>query len=139
MLNLHGVVNFVIGAGSINGPAPHTRGGLGGGRRLLGNTIWNIAGGASPLLFAAFAVPPTIRCLGTAWLGILATSWLMLSYLGGLDLGVARALTKFRPEAIARGQSDELPRHFWTALELVLLIAVVVMVVGTSGLSSGSL
>ncbi len=97
------------------------------GRLLLGNSLWNLIGEGLPLIVAIFAVPPTIRGLGTERFGVIATSWLVVGYLSVLDLGLSRALTKYIPETIAKGDDYELPHLFWTAVELLIAFAFIAM------------
>lgn len=64
----------------------------------IGNTLWNALGQAVPMLAAFFAIPIAIRFLGSERFGIITLWWVILGYLGGLDLGVGRATTKFAAE-----------------------------------------
>jgi O-antigen/teichoic acid export membrane protein len=91
-------------------------------RLLVGNSIWNLVGDTLPLLAAVIAVPLTIRGLGTDRFGVLITAWMLTGYLSLLDFGLGRALTKHVAQAMGNSQMDAVPKLFWTALQLCLLL-----------------
>ncbi|HWF10056.1 MAG TPA: oligosaccharide flippase family protein, partial [Bryobacteraceae bacterium] len=91
--------------------------------RILHNATWNIASSALPLIAGVFAIPILIRQLGTARFGILSLSWTTIGYLGFLDLGLGRAITKFSAEKLATGRSNEIPNIFWDALWILLFLS----------------
>ncbi|TME15022.1 MAG: flippase [Chloroflexi bacterium] len=90
-----------------------------GFRRLVGNTVWNLAGQILPLAVGAVAVPILIRRLGVDRFGILTLAWLISGYLSLFDFGLGRALTKSVAEFRARGQGD-IQETVWTSLALLL-------------------
>jgi O-antigen/teichoic acid export membrane protein len=97
---------------------------FGSNRLLVGNSIWNLVGDTLPLLVGVIAVPLTIRGLGTDKFGVLMTSWMLAGYLSLLDLGLGKALTKHAAEAMGKSQMDAVPKLFWTALHLCLLLGI---------------
>lgn len=83
------------------------------------NALWNFAGTFVPLLVGLVAVPLLLRLLGIERLGMLLLIWMLTGYLGLLDLGLARALTKLVAEQAEHVRSDELSSLVWTALTLM--------------------
>ncbi len=79
---------------------PHP--GLPSGRSLARNLGLNLFGHGLPLLFAAVSIPFLIDGLGVERFGILAMTWVVLGYLGMLDLGLGKASTKYLAEAAYR-------------------------------------
>ena len=94
------------------------------GRKMARNTVWNLAGHATPLLVAIVAIPRLIHGLGTERFGILPLAWTIIGYFGLFDMGLGRALTKLVAEKLARHEDNELPGLVWTALILMFLLGV---------------
>lgn len=69
---------------------------------LIRNVLWNFGGQAIPIFAALACIPLLISGLGHERFGVLAIVWAIVGYLGFLDLGLGRALTK----AVAQGQGD---------------------------------
>jgi O-antigen/teichoic acid export membrane protein len=100
--------------------------------RLFGNTTWNVASSALPLIAGVFAIPVLLKDLGTQRFGILTLAWAAIGYLGFLDLGLGRAITKFSSEKLAIGEGHTIPCIFWDALWILILIG------AASGLAIGA-
>lgn len=88
-------------------------------RSLVGNTLWNLAGTFLPLLVGLAVIPPLLHALGIERFGLLSLIWMLTGYLGLLDLGLGRALTKLVAEAAGHARRDDLPRAVWTGLGLM--------------------
>jgi O-antigen/teichoic acid export membrane protein len=102
------------------------------GRLVARNVLWNLLGQGAPLLVAIALIPILVRSLGTERFGILTLAWVFIGYFSLFDLGLGRALT----QAVARRLGaadvdgrDELPAVVWTALSLMLGLAIVGLVV----------
>jgi O-antigen/teichoic acid export membrane protein len=101
---------------------------LGGGRRLLRNSAFNIAGYVLPLLAALLTIPLLVRGLGTDRFGFLALAWTLLGYASLFDLGLGRALVKFAAEEIEPGSAHT----DWPTIRAgLLLMAGLGIVIGT--------
>jgi O-antigen/teichoic acid export membrane protein len=88
------------------------------------NSFWNLAGQTSPLLIAAFAIPVLIRQLGVDRFGVLTLAWILVGYLGLLDLGIGRAITKLLAEKMALGDSGAASSLIGTAIFSMMLLGV---------------
>jgi O-antigen/teichoic acid export membrane protein len=67
------------------------------------NTLYNVAGATLPLVITLVTVPLYLQVIGQVRFGMLAIIWLLLGYLGMLDLGLSTAST----HALARARSEE--------------------------------
>ena len=74
---------------------------------LKRNTLWNLAGGAVPLLAGAALIPYTMGRLGSEAFGVLTLLWGLIGYFSLFDLGVGRALTVQLSRLMAAGQADQ--------------------------------
>lgn len=81
--------------------------------RVRRNVLFSLAGTAAPLLLAVAAIPPLAAALGPARFGVLALGWAALGYLGLLNLGIGRALTRAAAAQGERGRA--LGPMAWTA------------------------
>ena len=90
------------------------------GRLLARNTVINVAGQLIVLLLAFLAVPLLIDRLGTARFGVLALAWVLIGYVGLLDLGLGRALTALASNRLGTGRPLEVRPLFWTATGLMV-------------------
>lgn len=101
---------------------------LTGGRLLARNVIWNLMGGAAPLLVAVFAIPVLIHGLGKDRFGVLTLAWAVAGYASLFDLGLGRALTQVVAKKLGAGQEHEVPELFWTSLLLMLAFGMLGMI-----------
>jgi O-antigen/teichoic acid export membrane protein len=109
---------------------------------LAKNTAWNLIGQLAPMLAAVFAIPWLIAGMGIDRFGVLTLAWMVLGYFSVFDLGLGRALIVLISEQLGAGRSEEIPRLFWTAIFLMLLLGVVggaVMWVSSGWLSKDAL
>src|SRR5882757_8230041 len=86
-------------------------------RTLKTNFAINVFGAIVPLVVSLLTVPIYIRHIGDARYGLLSIVWVLLGYLGFLDLGLSRAATN----ALARlrdAPQEERARVLITALVL---------------------
>jgi O-antigen/teichoic acid export membrane protein len=100
----------------------HTRGPRRRGVAL--NSFWNLAGQTSPFLIAVFAIPLLIRHLGVDRFGVLTIAWILVGYLGLLDLGIGRAVTKLLAEKIALANSQAATSLIGTATLAMIFLGV---------------
>ncbi|HAX61862.1 MAG TPA: hypothetical protein DCX95_04825 [Elusimicrobia bacterium] len=93
--------------------------------KLIRNSAINLAGFVVPLLFGLVAIPIIIKKLGVERFGILSLIWVVFSYFGVFDFGIARATTKYISEADALGDKKKITELFWTSSVLQLLISII--------------
>jgi O-antigen/teichoic acid export membrane protein len=62
-------------------------------RQLSVNFAINVAGAIAPIIIALVTVPILVRHIGDARYGVMSIVWVLLGYLGFLDLGLSRAST----------------------------------------------
>jgi len=89
------------------------------------NTAINLGGHIIPILVGLATIPYVIRGLGDAGFGVLSIAWVLLGYLGYLDLGLGRATTKFVAECLGRGEMDRLANLVWTSLGYQLIFGTI--------------
>ncbi len=92
-------------------------------KSLTRNTVYNIAGTASPLLVSILTIPLYLGKVGDARYGVIALIWLLFGYFGLFDLGLSRATANrlARPENQSPDQQANL---FWTALIINTLLGI---------------
>jgi O-antigen/teichoic acid export membrane protein len=101
---------------SCNGPR------LTGGKRLLRNTLWNLAGNLAPVLIAVFCIPTLIKGLGTSRFGILTLVWALIGYAAVFDFGLGRALTQLVATRLATDDQKDVPGLVWTSQLMMLCL-----------------
>ncbi|HQU15401.1 MAG: hypothetical protein B7Z66_08615 [Chromatiales bacterium 21-64-14] len=74
------------------------------------NILWNVLGVLLPMLAGLAAIPQLLERLGAERFGILSLGWMLVGYIGMLDLGLGRALTRAIAEQI--GQDVPVARQF---------------------------
>src|SRR3954468_105812 len=99
--------------------------GLSGGRALLRDTGWDLAGYLGPLLAGIVAVPILLDALGIDRFGVLLLALAVLGYFALFDLGIGRATTKYVAEYLATGRHEALRALAWTSMAMLALLGVV--------------
>src|SRR5580704_19169600 len=94
------------------------------GKLLTRNWTFNLLGQALPLLIALPTIPYVIHGMGPERFGILSIAWVLLGYVGFLDLGLSRATTKFVAEYLGRGEARKLPSLVWTSVWTQVLFGI---------------
>lgn len=94
-------------------------------RALLRNSSYNLIGQGAPLAVALVTIPPLFQILGPERFGFLTLVWLLVGYIGVLDLGIGRTLTKMVAERLATGEVDEVPAIVATGSIVLLMIGAV--------------
>jgi O-antigen/teichoic acid export membrane protein len=94
------------------------------GKQLTRNWTFNLLGQALPLLIALPTIPYVIHGMGPERFGILSIAWVLLGYVGFLDLGLSRATTKFVAEYLGRGEAEKLPSLVWTSVWAQVLFGI---------------
>src|SRR6266568_8574286 len=94
------------------------------GRLLARNTIWNLLGGAAPMVVAVFSIPILIQGLGKDRFGVLTLAWALIGYASLFDIGLGRALTQLVAKKLGRGEHHEIPALAWTSFLLMLPLGV---------------
>lgn len=92
---------------------------------LAKNTVLNLFGYGAPMIVAVFTIPRIVAGMGTDRFGILTLAWVLIGYLGLLDLGLGRALTMVVAEKLGSGQTSDIPSTIRTGLLGMVLVAVV--------------
>lgn len=87
------------------------------------HTGYNVAGKLAPLAVSILTVPIYLSAIGLDRYGILALCWLMLGYLGFLELGMGPSLQQ-RVAALKSGSDEERAELFWTALWINVMMGV---------------
>jgi len=98
-----------------------TSGGL-----LVRNVLWNFAGEGVPTLAAIIAIPVLIHALGAERFGAFTIVWTMVNYVGVLDLGLGRTMTKMIADELAAGSSEKIAPVFWTGFYMMALVGVLI-------------
>src|SRR5438105_3956020 len=98
--------------------------GLTGGKRLAGNTLWNLAGNLAPLVVAFFCIPQLVKELGTSRFGILTLIWALIGYATVFDFGLGRALTQLVATKLGTDDQQDVPGLVWTSQLLMLFLGV---------------
>lgn len=92
---------------------------------LAKNTAWNLIGQLAPMLAAVVSIPFLVAGMGIDRFGVLTLVWMVLGYFSVFDLGLGRALIVLISEQLGEGSLEEIPRLFWMAIFLMLLLGVV--------------
>lgn len=86
------------------------------------HTTYNLAGALLPVALTLVTVPLYLEVVGAERYGALSIAWVLLGYLGFLDLGLGAAVS----QRIAANPEGDAPRHiFWTALWTSLVMSLV--------------
>src|SRR5258707_13561847 len=94
------------------------------GRLLARNTIWNLLGLLLPLAVGVVAVPPLIRGMGVARVGLLTLAWIVVGYFSLFDLGIGRGLTKVGADGLGTNERAAIPPLSRISLRVVVLLCV---------------
>lgn len=73
------------------------------------SVAFNLAGHLGPLLAAVFAIPVLVERLSSERFGFLSLAWVLVGYVGLLDLGLGRALTRVVAERTGTQHEAGLP------------------------------
>ncbi len=90
------------------------------GHIIARNTLMNIAGRIIALIVGLAAIPILVKGLGADRYGLLALFWVIIGYLGLLDMGIGRTTTKFVAERLANNRTDDIPGLVWTSWWMLL-------------------
>src|SRR5579872_7176758 len=90
--------------------------------------VFNLLGNGLPVLIALIAVPVIVHYGGVERLGELGVAWGVIGYLGFLDFGLSRVVTRRVALATENGRlDDELAEMrgflWWRAAPVLLLIS----------------
>ena len=91
---------------------------------VVKNSVVSMVGTAAPLVLTVFTLPLFLGTIGAERYGAIAICWLILTYIGRADFGVARAATQ-RIAACARVDEDAIPRIAATAIVLGTLMSAI--------------
>ncbi len=83
---------------------------------IVKSSIWNLVGGAIPLIVGFLSIPFAIKGLGNEGFGILTIAWIVLGYFGMFDLGFAQATTKYSAQYLAKQDFEKFNSVFWVSL-----------------------
>jgi O-antigen/teichoic acid export membrane protein len=76
-------------------------------RGVKRSTVLNLSGAVIPIFAALVAIPILADGLGIVSFGVLGIVWAISGYLGFLDFGLGRALTRYVADLLARGQPHD--------------------------------
>ena len=76
---------------------------------LRTSAAYNLGGHLGPLLAAVFAIPVLVERLAAERFGFLSLAWVLVGYVGLLDLGLGRALTRVVAERTGTDREAALP------------------------------
>lgn len=96
------------------------------------HTLLNLLGLGAPLIAAIFAMPILIHALGIDRFGVLTLAWVVIGYFSLFDFGIGRALTKAVADRLGNGLFGDIPHLIWTALFIMLLLAIAGGVAGAA-------
>ncbi|RHW16669.1 flippase [Sphingomonas gilva] len=88
------------------------------------NTAYNLVGKVLPLFVSIVTVPAYLHVVGLERYGVLSIGWLLLGYLGFLELGMGPSLQQ-RIAMLRDGSASERSDIFWTALWLNCVAGIV--------------
>lgn len=88
--------------------------------------LWSGAGTLVPAVVALWALPQYTAVLGTDAFGVLTVLWALVGWFSVADLGLSRAVTQRVARALSRNDSDGARAAVWSALFLMLPIALLV-------------
>jgi hypothetical protein len=91
---------------------------------LARNTVWSLLGSLSRIVAGAIAVPAIIRGIGAERFGVLSIAWIAMGYVGLLDLGLGRALTKLVAEKAGDADEAGIVSVTWTSLLLLFFLGI---------------
>ncbi len=91
---------------------------------LRRNTLWNLAGGAVPLIAAAALVPFMLHRLGGSAFGVLTLIWSIVGYFSLFDMGIGRALTYELSKLAAKNNHYEISLMLKAGLSLTFFTGI---------------
>lgn len=83
---------------------------------IIKSSMWNLVGGAIPLIIGFLSIPFAIKGLGKEGFGILTIAWIVLGYFGMFDLGFSQATTKYSSQYLAKKDLEKFTSVFWVSL-----------------------
>ncbi len=93
-------------------------------KTIARHSLLNLLGMGAPFIAAIFAMPILVGALGIDRFGVLALAWVVIGYFSLFDFGIGRALTQAVADQLGNGQTGDIPPMIWTALSIMLLLAV---------------
>ena len=105
-------------------------------KALVRDSAYNLVGQGTPLAVALVAIPLLVSTLGTEKFGFLTLAWLLVGYIGVLDLGIGRTLTKMVAERLAVDEAQDVRVIVATGSLVLLCIG---LILGTCLAVSSSL
>ena len=89
------------------------------------NTVINIIGIGVPYIVGFFCIPYIIRGLGVDRFGVLTLVWAIVGYFSFVDLGLAKASTKFVAESLGKGELSNIPKYVWTTIFMQCVLGLI--------------
>jgi len=93
-------------------------------RLLARNFSLNLIGQLIPAVAALVAAPILVRGLGVDRFGLLTIAWVVIGYVGLVDLGLGRALTQAVAERLGKRADREIPSVIWSCLLILGILGV---------------
>ena len=84
--------------------------------------LWNLLGMGLPTLVGVLVVPVMLHRLGDVRFGIVSIAWVLIGYLGVLDLGLGRALTREIADMRGKGVSLDAQARVARRATLIMLL-----------------
>jgi O-antigen/teichoic acid export membrane protein len=89
---------------------------------------WSLAGQSLPIVFALVTIPWLLHQLGDERMGFIALTWVVFGYMGLLDLGLSRVVTRQVAVLDRRGDTETAGALLWRAHRIALTATTVFVV-----------
>ncbi len=94
---------------------------------------WSLAGQSLPIVFALVTIPWLLHQLGDERMGFIALTWVVFGYMGLLDLGLSRVVTRQVAVLDRRGDTETAGALLWRAHRIALTATLIfVAIAGTA-------
>jgi O-antigen/teichoic acid export membrane protein len=90
--------------------------------RVMRNAGWTMAAYVIPALVGLATIPPLLKGLGPERFGLLSLVYLLIGYLGPLDLGISRAGTRALARSFADKDRQEVGLVLWSGMTGLVII-----------------
>lgn len=92
--------------------------------KLVGNSLYSLAGTAIPVVLSVITVPFYLSAIGGERYGALTIAWLVLGFFGAADFGIGRAMTR-RMATLATASSASQAKALWSGIAAIALFGII--------------